>query len=1122
MIPMHKIYPNLKGMKVLMTMAIMLFCGQMAFAFHKAARLDTNNPNRYKKSSDIRFRISPARVTLKEAFQIISGETGFKFVYLENQVPVRKKVALTTGLNNLEDVLLSLSKQAAIAFRRTNDRILVSRIPASKIERESPPVAENIIENNLRITGRVTDLKTGESLIGVSVIAIGTRIGTITDSEGYYTLEISEGTKQLTCSFIGYLTKIVSLGKETVLDIALEADSKSLNEVIVVGYGVQDKRDVTGAISSVREEYIERNSQASPVLALQGQAPGVDIVASSFTAGSDPQIRIRGERSILASNNPLIVIDGIPFQGSLNDINSTDIKSMEILKDASSTAIYGSRAANGVILITTKEGADNLKINFTSYLGSSSLLRKVNMMNASEFVQFRREAQRTRMNTDAVPDDAVAFDPFELDMLASGIDTDWQDEIYGQGAIQNHMLGLQGATDKTRYYVSASYFGENYLIENVDFKRYNLRINLENTVTKHLTWGTNTLFARTIGNRGGQGGTDGIDQVYRTDPLSSPVDASGNKMFLTSEDPLRFNPLFNTDRDNYVDEQTSTRIFPAFFIRLNLNEKFSYRLNAGGDIRFERGNVFKGRYSTSQKGEIDNVQIQTNERLGYTLENVLDYSQAWNAHKVTFTGLFSIQESRSIRGQMSALQLKQAPYVTFYGIGDAVQFPVVANAMVNSQLVSYMGRVNYSFRDKYLLTVTARYDGSSVFSPGRKWGFFPSAGVGWRVSDEPFLSGVHVISDLKLRASYGVTGNQAIDPYDSQAGLRGTNYRFGDLDGSGFEVSSIENTDLGWEKTTQLDAGIDFGLLKGRLTGSVDYYHAVTRDLLYQRRIPLVTGFRSVASNIGTTMNTGMEWHLQSVIANRKKLKWTVDVNAAFNRNKIIDLYGDQSTDDIGNNLFIGNPLKVFYDNRFDGIWQLDEKEAAAAYGYRPGDIKMADIDGDGNIGPDDRQVLGSQFPKWTGGLSSTLTFYGADLSFLWITRQRYLVKNEFKERYNTLVSRDGNISIDYWTPENPSQSAPRPHRDDEPDNLRLLTYEDGSFIRLRNVSLGYSFPEHWLSRLRAQRLRIYLSLLNPITITRFEGMDPEQTAYTGGTSGTKFAQPGNYRQTVIGLNLTF
>lgn len=1100
-------------MKALAALALILFC-QAAFAGNEETRVDTNNPNRYKKSSEIRFRISPARVMLKEAFSIIAGETGFKFVYLENQIPVKKKVVLSAALKNLEEVLLSLSEQADVSFRRVNDRVL-----ASRIERKSLPVAENIIEKNIRISGSVTDSKTGEPLIGVSIVGYGTQIGTITDNEGKYTLEIPEGTTRLTCSLIGYQSRTVTLGDQTELDITLDVDSKSLSEVVVVGYGLEDKRDVTGSITSVREEYIERNPQASPVLALQGQAPGVDIVASSFTSGSDPQIRIRGERSILASNNPLIVIDGIPFQGSLNDINTTDIKSMEILKDASSTAIYGSRAANGVILITTKDGADKLKINFTSYKGYTRLLRKVKMMGASEFAQFRREAQRTRMNTGALPDDSDAFDPFELDMLARGVDTDWQDEIYGQGSIQNYMLGLQGATDNTRYYLSASYFDENYLIKNVDFKRYNFRINLENNVTKHLTWGTNTLFARTTGNSGGLGGTDGIDQVYRTDPLSSATDMSGNPQFLTSEDPLRFNPLFNTDRDNYVDENTGTRIFPTFFLQLNLNNRLSYRLNTGGDIRFERNNVFKGKYATSQKGEIDHVQIQTNERLGYTLENILNYSQAWNAHELKFTGLFSIQQARNIRGRMSALQLKQAPHVTFYGIGDAVQFPVVDNEMVNSRLASYMGRVNYHFRDKYLLTVTARYDGSSVFSPGRKWGFFPSVGIGWRISDEPFLSNTRLFSELKLRASYGVTGNQAIDPYDSQAGLRGTNYRFGDLDGSGFEVSSIENTDLGWEKTTQLDIGIDFGLLKGRLTGSVDYYHALTRDLLYQRRIPLVTGFRSVASNIGTTMNTGMEWHLQSVIVNRKKVKWTMDVNTSFNRNRIIDLYGDKTTDDIGNNLFIGNPLKVFYDNRFRGIWQLDEKETAAAYGYSPGDIKMADIDGDGDIDPDDREVLGSQFPKWTGGLSSTLTVYGADLSFLWITRQRYLVKNEFRERYNTLVSRDGNVSIDYWTPENPSQSAPRPHRDDEPDNLRLLTYEDGSFVRLRNVSLGYTFPEQWLSRLRTQRLRIYISLLNPVTITRFKGIDPEQPAYTG---GTKFAQPGNYRQTVIGLNLTF
>lgn len=1062
---------------------------------------------------NIQFKNSP----IEKILQAIESQTEFVFVYAPEDLREVRLISVDMSNKSVSEVLQAVSKQSKLQFRQVNRTISIKKQEAEG--ESSTKRLEEVILQSRSVAGKIVSFENSEGIPGVNIIIKGTTQGTVTDVEGNYTITVSSPEDVLVFSSIGFISEEVAVGDQSVINISLMPDVTSLEEVIVVGYGVQDKRDVTGAISSIKAKDIETNPQASPLLALQGQASGVDVVASNFSSGKDPQIRVRGERSILASNDPLIVMDGIPYPGSLNDINALDIESMEILKDASATAIYGSRAANGVILITTKGGREKLQVNLTSYWGVSSPLRKVDMMNAEEFSQLRREAERTKLGTNELPPDIVAFDPFELEMLNKSKSTDWQDEIYGKGSIQNYQLNLSGATEKIKYYISGNYFSEDYLIDNVDFTRYSLRIKLDHIASKRITWGLNTFFARTLSNTGGLGGTDGIDQVYRTDPLSTRVDSLGQETFMTSEDPLRFNPIFNTNRDNYIDENINTRIFPAVFMQLNFTDKISFRVNAGGDIRFNRSNTFRGQFATSQKGEINDVSIETQERLGYTLENILNYKGSFDEHEIMFTGLFSIQESQNIRGKMEASQLNQAPLVTFYGIGDAVRFPKVSNKLIRSQLASYMGRVNYVYKNKYLATITARYDGSSVLSTGNKWAFFPSVGLGWRLSDEPFLAHSNILSDLKLRTSFGVTGNQGIDPYDSQAGLKGTNYRFGDLDGSGFEVANIANKSLGWEKTTQFDVGVDFGFLKGRLSGSLDYYHAVTKDLLYKRRIPQVTGFKSVVSNIGTTENRGIELALQSVIIDRDNFSWAINMNLSTNYNKILDLYGDSKTDDVGNNLFIGYPMKVFYDNKFEGIWQLDEKETAIALGFRPGDIKMADFNGDSVINDQDRIVLGSQFPKWTAGLSSSFDVHGFDLSFLWITRQDYLVKNEFKERYNTLVSRDGNIGIDYWTPENPSQSAPRPNRDDQPDNTRLLTYEDGSFIRLRNVTLGYSFPKHWLNNAKIQRLRFYCSLLNPITITKFEGIDPEQPAYTG---GTKFAQPANYRQTILGLNLTF
>lgn len=1062
---------------------------------------------------NVQFKNSP----IEKVLQAIESQTEFVFVFVPEDLKEVGLISLDMSNKSVSEVLKSVSKQSKLQFRQVNRTISIKK---QEVEGESSlKQLEDGLLQSKTIVGKVVSFESSEGIPGVNILIKGSMQGTVTDVEGKYTISVSSPEDVLVFSSIGFISEEVLVGNQSVINISLMPDVTSLDEVIVVGYGVQDKRDVTGAISSIKAKDIEANPQASPLLALQGQASGVDVVASSFSSGRDPQVRVRGERSILASNDPLIIMDGIPYPGSLNDINSLDIESMEILKDASATAIYGSRAANGVILITTKEGKDRLQVNLTSYWGISSPLRKVDMMNAEEFARLRREAERTKLGMEELPPDVIAFDPFELEMLDKGKSTDWQDEIYGKGSVQNYQLNLTGSTEKIKYYISGNYFSENYLIENVDFTRYSLRIKLDHNASKRTAWGVNAFFARTLSNTGGLGGTDGIDQVYRTDPLSTRVDSLGREIFLTSEDPLRFNPIFNTSRNNYIDESINTRIFPSVFVQLNFTDKIFFRVNAGGDIRFNRSNAFRGQFATSQKGEINDVSIETQEKLGYTLENILNYKESFGEHDIVFTGLFSIQESQNIKGKMEASQLNQAPLVTFYGIGDAVRFPKVSNKLIRSQLASYMGRVNYVYKDKYLATITARYDGASVFSTGNKWAFFPSVGLGWRLTDESFLAYSNILSDLKLRASFGVTGNQGIDPYDSQAGLKGTNYRFGDLDGSGFEVANIANKSLGWEKTTQFDMGVDFGFFKGRLSGSLDYYHAITEDLLYKRIIPQVTGFKSVVSNIGTTENRGVELALQSRIIDSNNFSWAINANLSTNRNKILDLYGDSKTDDVGNNLFIGHPIKVFYDNKFEGIWQLDEEETATTMGFRPGDIKMTDFNGDSIINDQDRVILGSQFPKWTAGLSSSFNVHGFDLSFLWITRQDYLVKNEFKERYNTLVSRDGNININYWTPENPSQSAPRPNRDDQPDNTRLLTYEDGSFIRLRNLTLGYSFPEHWLNQVKIQNLRVYFSLLNPLTITKFEGIDPEQPAYTG---GTKFAQPANYRQTILGLNLTF
>ncbi|MEM6814928.1 MAG: TonB-dependent receptor [Bacteroidota bacterium] len=1061
------------------------------------------------QSSDIldtiKIRLGDKQYDPNSIIEEIENQTEFKFIFDPSIFPQNSTYNFGESVV-LSSILVIFERELNISFKLIDSSIYLKKE-----------------KNNVSISGLIVDSASGEPLVGATVRIENTSIGAIADATGEFKLSIPDSLldKRLQFSYVGFINHFdeIILGKS--YEIGLEPNLQNLDEIVVVGYGIQKKKDITGSISKVDSKKLSVSPQSSPIHALQGLATGVDIVSQSFAAGNEPTIRIRGERSILASNDPLIILDGIPYEGTINDVNPLEVASIEVLKDASATAIYGSRAANGVILITTKRGSeDGLSIEFTTFYGLTQPLRYVDMMSPEEFTNLRLEAERTRFQLNELPSVEEAFDPFEQERLRLRQSTDWQDEIYGEGSVSSVNLSVGGAIDgKKQYFFSAGFFEENYPIENVDYRRINLRVNFDTQPSENLTFGSSTFFSQSRQNTGGFGGDDGIDQVYRTDPLSLVRDSDGSPLYMTSEDPLRFNPIFNTLQENFIEEELQTRVFPNFFFQLNLSDAIYYRLNVGGDLRFRKSNRFRGNFSTANKGEINDVRIRDRENIGYTLENIIQYDNYFGEHSISSTMLFSVQERQQVVSTMSANQLNQAPDVTFFGIDDAVQFPVVDNQKQASQLVSGMIRMNYKYQDRYLVTLTARADGSSVLAEGNKWAFFPSVGLGWNIFNEAFFTNQSLFDDFRIRASYGVTGNQAIDAYDSKAGLNGTDYFFGEVNGSGFATESIANDDLKWERTEQLDIGLDFAVLNGRVRATMDYYEATTRDLLFERRIPLVNGFESIVSNIGSTKNKGIEIALGISVIDRNDFKWNVDLNLARNTNEIIDLFGDSSTDDIGNNLFIGQPIRVFYDNVFNGIWQLEDEVLADSYGFDPGDIRLVDLNQDSLINDDDRKVLGSQLPEWIGGVFSNWSYKGFDLSVLLNARWNYLAKNEFKDRYNTLVSRDGNVSIDYWTPENPSNSAPRPNRDDQPDNLRVLTYEDASFIRIRNITLGYTLPQNLSKKVFAKNIRIYATAVNPFLFTDFEGIDPEQPTFGG---GTKRAQAANTRQFITGLNIKF
>lgn len=963
------------------------------------------------------------------------------------------------------------------------------------------------------ITGTVTDNKQ-EPLIGVNVVVKGnTSVGAITDLDGKYSLSVPEGKATLVFSYIGYVTQEVSVGSRNTVDVVLVDDAQALDEVVVVGYGVVKKRDLVGSIASVKSQDITAVPTSNVLESMQGKIAGLDMTRSSGQPGSSFNFTIRGNRSLTASNAPLILVDGIAY-GTDIDINPNDVESIEVLKDASTTAIYGSRGANGVILVTTKKGKEGkAKVDFNAYWGPSFSTNLPKVNNTEQYVAMRREAMRAVGQWNSPADDGVIWDAIALERIKNNVNTDWYDLIMDDATTQNYQVSISGGTDATKVSFSLDYFDETGILIGDDFDRFNGRINVSQRIMKGMEAGASALFTTSTRNAAP---SNVFHAAQTKEPYGVPFNEDGslNKYPFTGSGATDINMLFNQDKNNYVDETKSNRFFGTLFLNWEIIKGLQFRTNFGYDSQNSRNGHFEGVNSTFVESNKGLAKVSKNEThsTSWTWENTLTYTKDFDIHSLTAMVGHSMSKSSSedTYAEGKGLSFEQS---LFHNLDGTQQDYALSSTLTESSMLSYFARLNYKLLDKYLLTATLRADGSSVLAKGNRWGYFPSVAVAWRMKDEHFLSSVDEISDLKLRLSYGLSGNSAVSPYQTTGGLSKTIYEFGTVPAYGYRPYSMANLELQWEKTRVLNFGVDFGLFNNRVYATIDAYKTWTSDLLLPMILPGHTGFTEVISNVGKTETRGIDLSINTVNFDTKDFKWTTDLTFSANKEEITALNTNQN--DVGSGWFIGSPTKVFYDYEKIGIWQTSEAAEAAKYGQEPGDIKVRDQNNDGAIDANnDRKVLGQQTPKWTAGLNNRFEYKGWELSFFLYARVGHLIQNEAAANFNP-SGWNNSIACDYWTPENPTNAYPRPNFNKNESMLykSTLAYCKGNFLKIKDITFGYSFPKQMISKLNMSKLRIYTTLKNFFTFSAVDDYDPER----GGSNSYPMT-----KQVVFGINVSF
>ncbi|RKD88293.1 TonB-dependent receptor [Mangrovibacterium diazotrophicum] len=968
------------------------------------------------------------------------------------------------------------------------------------------------------VRGKVTGVA-GDPIPGVSIMIEGTTTGTISDYDGNYQLHDLPANAVLKFSFVGFKTVALSIEGRSELNVVLEEESIGLEEVVAIGYGTMKKSDLTGSVTSVSSDELAAFPVADAVQAIQGRASGVQVTSINGEPGTESRIRVRGGTSINAGSDPLIVVDGFP--GASMPF-AEDIQSIEILKDASATAIYGSRGANGVILITTKKGnVGDISVEVNSSYSFDKVGNTLDVLNAKEFAEY--------MNQVAANDGTTPmYDPSEY-----GEGTNWQDVIFRDGSIQKHQVSVSGGTKGIRFYNSINYFDQNGVVINSKFKQYSGLSNIDYTINDKLKAGTSITYKRSIQDgvktqegSGGASNTGVISAALIMEPTVGIYNEDGSYTISNIGDP-NDNPY--AIATEYTDEKVYDRFQGNGYIDWEILKGLTFKTTIGVEINNKR----EGTYSPSTLvagSAYDGVaSISSYKQTNIISENYINYQKEIDDHKFSVLGGYSYQKYRSEYMQANSRGFNTDTYL-YWNLSTGSEYRPAYSALTEWEMLSYYGRVNYNYKNKYLLTFTGRYDGSSRLGANNKWGFFPSGAFAWNVKQEPFLEGAEALSNLKFRASVGVTGNTDIGVYKTLALFSSVNSIVGDETVNAVIPSSVENAELGWESTRQTDIGIDVGLFESKVNLTLDYYYMKTSDLLYNLPLPYYSGYSSAISNIGSNMNKGFEASLSTINVDRK-LFWSTDFNISSNKTEIEELYGGEvkyaarPTHLVGDETAIlqeGAPVGSFYGYVFDGL----DSEGAVQYK----DIAGVDEDGnvvmepDGTVNSTDRKIIGNPHPDFICGLNNTLSYGNFDLNIFIQGVFGNDIINFTRMELETGSGRNNQLTTikNAWTSSNTDTDIPKVSGSNN-YTMSSRWVEDGTYVRLKTISLGYSLPKRWISKYGVDKFRFYVSAQNLFTITDYSGYNPDVSYNNSNTKlGLDYGSYPNAKSVTLGFNLNF
>ncbi|WP_455642006.1 TonB-dependent receptor, partial [Parabacteroides johnsonii] len=1013
-----------------LTASFLLLCSCFAFAGHA-------------NSQNAKVSLNKTKVQLQEILNEIEEQTDYLFIS-NRDVNLKQKVSVSAKDESVQEVLSEVLKNTGLTFKVEGVNIILSS-----------STGFNIIQQDKKtISGRVVD-RNGEPVIGVNVVEKGTTNGTITGMDGKFTLNVSPNAT-LMLSYIGYKAQEIAVNNRTQYNVVLDEDTEALDEVVVVGYGTMKKSSLTGSVTKVETEKLEGFPSVNVVDALQGRAAGV-YINPSRQPGEDPTIRIRGTRSFNASNSPLLIVDGMP--GSWENVSSEDIESMEILKDAAATAVYGSRAANGVILITTKSAkkGGKLSIELNSYVG----------MNKYDFIDMQSPEKYNAMIRDVMRYqshglDKEAWENSDIDLRRGlemfnglwadnyynkGITFNWQDALFNSHSVTTgHNISIGQATDKISYKLSYSFQDDNSYYKTMNYKRHILNNNVKINLAKWMDLGLITRLS--LRDMGGWPGSM-WENYRRMSPFETPyIDEDPSKGLKDVVGKEKYvNALLNYQDGNFVNDRINKRadiiltanIRPFSWLTFTTNLKLDYKESSNGKYYDSK--------TSEQNLGYNFASFNKGSDSGYTWNGILNFDKSFGSHHLMATAVLEAQQSKGESVEASSQDIP-AKYMDYHFLSSGIVNQKVSSNYWKSNLLSYMFRLQYEYKDRYLFNVAVRTDGSSKLADGNKWRSFPSAAVAWRVSEEGFLKDSKVVSNLKLRLSYGEIGNQAIDSYQTMTRLKSKTYSWA---GNGFytwQPDGLANKGLGWEVSKTWNAGVDFGLFDNLLGGTVEFYHTRNEDLLLTRTLPETTGFGSLWQNIGTTQNHGVEATINVYPVRGKDLNWSLTATATRNWNKIVELLDGK--DDRGASRFVGQPISVFFNYEKIGIWQLDELEEAKKYKQEPGQIKIRDVDEDGKITDNDKVIIGQKEPKVIASIQNSLVYKDWDFSFNLVGQFGHIIE---AGNYIAEWNADKMIinNVDWWTPLNPTNEWPRVQTAQSQDYTSTLSKFKGDFIKLQD-----------------------------------------------------------------------